>query len=206
MKGAAHRPHLLQRSAAARAVGQQHEIPIPFRIDPHGRPRKPDMPECASATSMCRRTRRAASCPTRARASLRARSLFVVNCATSSGENGGGAPRSPRAARRTTRANAPTAGALPNSPACPAVAAERGRVIVVHFAGERPAAARIFDQRLRRRGEPLKSAPKQSECHGRAGVDDPASRRICLIEQAPRAERPRDRDAMNPSRMKSRSL
>ena len=46
--------------------------------------------------------------------------VFVVNCATSSGENGGGLSRSPRAARRMVRANAPTAGAVPNSPAWPA--------------------------------------------------------------------------------------
>ncbi len=104
--------------------------------------------------------------------------VFVVNCATSSGENGGGLSRSPRAARRTTRANAPTAGAAAEQPRVAGGPAECGRVIVVHFAGERPAAARIFHQRQRRCGEPLETR-RQIECqpsdvNGPAGADGPA--------------------------------
>ena len=51
---------------------------------------------------------------------LSATPLFVVKAATSGGEKGGGPPASPRDARKTTRAKAPSAGAVPNIPAWPA--------------------------------------------------------------------------------------
>ena len=44
----------------------------------------------------------------------------VVASATNSDVKGVGAAGPPRAARSTTRANAPTAPAVPNSPECPA--------------------------------------------------------------------------------------
>src|SRR2546428_361254 len=47
--------------------------------------------------------------------------LFVVNSRTSSAEKGGGMVVSPRAARSIVRANRPTAGAEPKSPAWPAI-------------------------------------------------------------------------------------
>ena len=46
--------------------------------------------------------------------------LRVVNRRTSAGVNGAGTSSSPRAAFSTALANAPTAGAVPKSPACPA--------------------------------------------------------------------------------------
>ena len=55
------RPHLLERSAAARAVGQQHEIPIARRIDPQRRAREADVAERrrrhARAARRCRQHR-----------------------------------------------------------------------------------------------------------------------------------------------------
>src|SRR5262245_14108795 len=45
VKGAAHLPHLLDRSAAAHPVGQQHEIAIAPGIDPERRAGEADVAE-----------------------------------------------------------------------------------------------------------------------------------------------------------------
>ena len=97
---------------------QQHDVAGGLRIEPQARAGEAGVADRRVPTCACRTTRWAASCPTRARASCRARrhggrrTRRIDAC-----EN---APARPSSTCSTCRAKAPTAGAVPNSPACPA--------------------------------------------------------------------------------------
>ena len=83
MNGAAHALNRIVAPVRVHAVGQQRHVDIVLGIDPERRAGEAGVTERRARTSTCRTTRWAASCPTRARASCRARPVRRVTNSSS---------------------------------------------------------------------------------------------------------------------------
>ena len=124
------------------AVGEQHEVEILRRVDPQRRAGKAGVADRARATSACRTTRSAASCPIRGRANCRAPSIAQRTRAATLAVTPSRDRPDPRVEHPPARDIADR-GCRAEQPRVSGDAAERGGVLVVDFALEQPAAPRI---------------------------------------------------------------